>query len=288
MMTSRPSRPVSRFRIRAERVQPIGIDDERRRRANRQASSRTASSLAAAHARSNHDDVAGHLEQLIDAVGIEPSSWMAQRVGHVLGRLPATIAWQSAGVAMVTRPAPERSAPIPGEVRGAGPPFRIRRRSESARSRLVAVRRARRHEVAGAGSCQSSTRGPSMSLMTSTGMPMSAMTMSPARTSAGMSTSGSLGRASVTVVPASIDSPIGKEESAERPDGKVDGDHGNIRPVDVGDHAFDQAADRRVEAGAEDRVDDDGAVATSEWQLPRLTVRHFHHGDAEPARGYRD
>src|SRR5580765_3342399 len=51
-------------------------------------------------------------------------------------------------------------------------------------------------------------------------MPMSAMTMSPARISAGGRTSGSFGAAIVTVKPASIDGPIGSGESADRPDGR--------------------------------------------------------------------
>ena len=56
--------------------------------------------------------------------------------------------------------------------------------------------------------------------MTSMGMPMSAMTMSPAWFSAGGSTNGNFGAASVTVVPAWMDSPIVSGESADRPDGK--------------------------------------------------------------------
>src|SRR5436190_6490301 len=63
-------------------------------------------------------------------------------------------------------------------------------------------------------------RGPSTPLRMSPGMPMSAMTMSPARVSAGGRTSGSFGAASVTVSPASIDGPIGSAESADRPDGR--------------------------------------------------------------------
>src|SRR5437763_863534 len=47
-----------------------------------------------------------------------------------------------------------------------------------------------------------STRGPSTASITSTGIPMSAMTMSPACVSPGGSTSGSFGAASVTVVAA--------------------------------------------------------------------------------------
>src|SRR5471032_1238691 len=51
-------------------------------------------------------------------------------------------------------------------------------------------------------------------------MPMSAITMSPACVSAGGSTSGIFGAASVTVRPASIDGPIGSGESADSPDGR--------------------------------------------------------------------
>ena len=116
------------------------------------------------------------------------------------------------------------------------------------------------------------------------GMPMSAMTMSPARVSAGGSTSGSFGAASVTVM-------LGFDRLADRIAGigrqagrQIDGDDRNARRVDVGDHAFDQAGDRRVEAGAEDRVDDERAVADlGEVQLPRLAVRDFDDGQAEAA-----
>ena len=79
--------------------------------------------------------------------------------------------------------------------------------------------------------------------MTSSGMPMSAMTTSPARVSAGGSTSGSLGAASVTVS-AGLDrrSPIGSCESADRPDGRSIDDDRNARRVDVGDDRLEQAA----------------------------------------------
>ncbi len=56
--------------------------------------------------------------------------------------------------------------------------------------------------------------------MMSIGMPMSAMTMSPAWFSAGGSTSASFGAPSVIVRPASIDGPIGSGESDDRPDGR--------------------------------------------------------------------
>ena len=68
---------------------------------------------------------------------------------------------------------------------------------------------------------------------------MSAMTMSPARVSAGGSTSGSFGAASVTVSPASIDSPIGSAESADRPDGRSIDDDRDAGRVHVGDHRLE-------------------------------------------------
>ena len=114
---------------------------------------------------------------------------------------------------------------------------------------------------------------------------MSAMTMSPARVSAGGSTSGSFGAPSVTVIPASIESPIVSWRVGRKPGRQVD----RRRPespdaVDVGDHRFHQPGQRRVQAGAEDRVDDQRAVADlGEVQLPRLAVGDLDDGDAEPA-----
>ena len=75
--------------------------------------------------------------------------------------------------------------------------------------------------------------------MTSLGMPMSAITMSPARVSAGGSTSGSFGAASVTVSPASIESPIGSGESADSPDGRSIATTGMPERVHVGDDRLD-------------------------------------------------
>ena len=54
--------------------------------------------------------------------------------------------------------------------------------------------------------------------------------------------------------------------------------------VDVGDDRFHQARQRRVQAGAEDRVDDERAVADlAEVQLPGLAVGDFDDGQAEAA-----
>ena len=151
------------------------------------------------------------------------------------GPIAATTAWQLDGVATVTRPAPERSAPT--AARCAAPvlprePATISTRPKSplwlSGARGVTISRM-------ALRVSSSTRGPSRLSSTSAGMPMSAMTMSPARVSPGGSTSGSLGAPSVTVVSASIDSPIGSASSAERPDGRSIETTGDSGRVDVGD-----------------------------------------------------
>ena len=62
--------------------------------------------------------------------------------------------------------------------------------------------------------------GPSSASITSCGMPMSAITTSPACASPGGSTSGSFGAASVTVIDASMQSPIRCGVSADRPLGR--------------------------------------------------------------------
>ena len=113
---------------------------------------------------------------------------------------------------------------------------------------------------------------------------MSAMTMSPARVSAGGSTSGSLGAASVTVRPASIDGADRLRRIGGEPRRQIDGDHRNARRVDVGDDRLDEAGHRRVQAGPEDRVDDQRAVADlGEVQLPGLAVGDLDDGQAEAA-----
>ena len=66
-----------------------------------------------AEARADRDDVARHLEHAIDAVRIQAVGGLVERLGHVLRRhRRRRSAGSDAGVATVTRPAPERSAPI--------------------------------------------------------------------------------------------------------------------------------------------------------------------------------
>ena len=88
-------------------------------------------------------------EQPIDAVGIQPVVGLVEAVRHVLGRhAPRRSAWQDAGVATVTRPAPDRSAPIAGQMRGAGLAARSGDDEDVAVVALVAVRRSRREVLA--------------------------------------------------------------------------------------------------------------------------------------------
>ena len=54
--------------------------------------------------------------------------------------------------------------------------------------------------------------------------------------------------------------------------------------VDVGDDGLEHAGERRAQAGAEDRVDDQRAAGDlGEVQLPRLLVVDLDDGDAEAA-----
>ena len=120
--------------------------------------------------------------------------------------------------------------------------------------------------------------------MTSLGIPMSAITMSPARVSAGGSTSDSFGAASVTVMPASMDVANRLVRIGGQSRRQIDGDDRDAGRVDVGDHGFEQAGERRVEPGAEDGVDDKRALADlGEVQLPGLAVGDLDDGQAEAA-----
>jgi hypothetical protein len=118
--------------------------------------------------------------------------------------------------------------------------------------------------------------------MTSSGMPMSAMTMSPARSSAGGSTSGSFGAPSVTVTVASMQSPMSSCVSADMPDGTSIDTTGMPGSVHVGDHRLEHALERRAQARPEERVDDEVALRDlGEVQLPGLLVVDLDDGESE-------
>ena len=65
---------------------------------------------------------------------------------------------------------------------------------------------------------------------------------------------------------------------------QIDGDDRHAEPVDVGDDRLEQAGQRPVEAGADDRVDDQVALGDlAEVQLPLLRVGDLHDGEADAA-----
>ena len=118
------------------------------------------------------------------------------------GAIAATIGRHDAGVATVTSPAPDFSAPI--AERNAAPVFPIDPATSVTRPKSPLCESAARGSTSprACSGVISSMRGPSSASTTSFGMPMSAMTTSPAYASAGGSTSGSFGAASVIVIDA--------------------------------------------------------------------------------------
>ena len=131
----------------------------------------------------------------------------------------------------------------------------------------------------------SSMRGPSSASMTSCGRPMSAITTSPAYASAGGSTSGSFGAARVTVIVASMQSPIRCGVSADTPLGR------SIDTIGISD-ALTSATTVSImpvsgdaETGPEDRIDDQRTLRDlGEMQLPTLLVADLHDGQPKPAQ----
>src|SRR5688500_5678352 len=133
------------------------------------------------------------------------------------GAIDATIGRHEAGVATVTRPAPERRAPI--AARWAAPVLPRDPATTVTRPKSPLCESAARGSTSSR-SCSgvsSSTCFPSSLSITSYGMPMSAMTTSPAYASPGGRISGSFGTASVTVIEALMQSPMRCGVSADRP-----------------------------------------------------------------------
>ena len=65
---------------------------------------------------------------------------------------------------------------------------------------------------------------------------------------------------------------------------QIDGDDRNARGVDVGGDRFHHAGERRLEAGAEDRVDDEVALGDfREVEIPGLLVGNLDDGQAQTA-----
>ena len=69
-----------------------------------------------------------------------------------------------------------------------------------------------------------------------------------------------------------------------QPRGQVDRNDGNAGGVDVRDHGLEQPGERRVQAGAENRVDDQRAATDlGEVEFPGLAVGNLDDGQAEPS-----
>ena len=117
---------------------------------------------------------------------------------------------------------------------------------------------------------------------------MSAITMSPACISAGGRTSGSFGAPSVTVMAASIASPTRSDVSADRPEGRSIATTGMPEPLTSATTVSSMPWQRRLQAGAEERVDDQSAGRDlGEVQLPGLPVGDFDDGQRRGGRGSR-
>ncbi len=286
MITSRPSRPASRSGSSGKRVQAIGVDDQRQRGTIDECVNEGPRAGPLAEAGADGQHVARRLEQVVHRIGIE-SVRRFSSIASVMysGPIEATIGTHAGRRRHGDQPRARPQRADRGQMRGAGLAERAGDDEDAAVVALVRVCIARRRAVCRiAARVNSSTRGPSTVSMTSVGMPISAMTMSPARVSAGGSTSASFGAPSVIVVSASIESPIGSCESADRPGWQIDGDDRNARSVHVGDDGFEQSGERCVEPGAEDGIDDQRAVGDlGEVQFPRLAVGHLDGRQAQPA-----
>ena len=116
---------------------------------------------------------------------------------------------------------------------------------------------------------------------------MSATTMLPARASPGGSTSGSFGAASVTVMCARMESPMGSAWSADSPLGRSTAVTGMPEELMSAATVSSMPGQRLFQAGAEDGVHDEIALRDfREVQLPRLLVRDLDHRDAEAPENF--
>ena len=120
--------------------------------------------------------------------------------------------------------------------------------------------------------------------MSGAGMPMSAITRSPACASAGGNTSGIFGAASVTVIDASIAGRSSSARVGRQPGRQIDRDDRHAELVDVGHDRLEQPGQRPRKPGAESRVDDQIALGDfGEVQLPLLRVGDLDDGHADAA-----
>ena len=181
MMTSTPSRPVSRSGSPANAFERVGVDHQRHVARSTTAWTNAACRRILPEAGPDRDDVGLEVEDAIDGVEIDrPARRFLERLGHVLRRhrrddrhaRPRRRDRDQAGAG------PQRAERR--QMRGAGLAERAGDDQHAAVVPLVGVGGARRHQLAHrARASAARAAGRRARRSPSPGMPMSAMTMSP-------------------------------------------------------------------------------------------------------------
>ena len=111
--TSTPSRPIEPVRIAGKRVQRVGVEHERHAGALEERLDERRGAGDLAQPRADRDDVGFQLEHALDGAEVDGARRVSSS-GSVMysGAIAATIGTHDRGVAIVTSPAPDRSAPI--------------------------------------------------------------------------------------------------------------------------------------------------------------------------------
>ncbi len=200
------------------------------------------------------------------------------------GRDAATIGRHGSGVATVTRPAPERSAPAAAST--AAPVFPIEPATTSTWPKSPLCAPGRRRANASPTSRSSSRKSDGSEAATAAGgMPMSATTSSPTASQAGGSTCPRFGAAEGDRERRPRARPIRPAAVRRHAGGKVDGDHRDTRlvaPDERRDREGGEAGRCRLEPRAEDGVDDQiGLLELRQERVPRRLVGQL---DERPAR----
>ena len=229
------------------------------------------------------NDVGLELEHAVDGAEVDGAAGVSSS-GSVMysGAIAAIVGRHDLGVAIVTSPAPDRSAPM--AVRCAAPVFPSEPATTSTRPKSPLCESvARAGTISRMRSRVSSSRcGPSMSSSSGSGIPMSAITRSPACVSAGGNTSGIFGAASVTVIVASTAGPARPAVSAETPVGRSIATIGTPSPFMSATTVSRSPESGPRKPSAEDRVNEHVAVRElGEMQFPLLRRRDLYHRHAD-------
>ena len=200
------------------------------------------------------------------------------------GAIAASTAWHHAGVAIVTSPAPDRSAPIAGQMRGPAAALGPGNHQHVAVVAFVRVERAGLHERPHLRARQELDPRPLHCLEHVVGDP-DVRDDDVARLHLGRRQHerqlGCAERDRHRGLDGIADEVWRVSRHARR---QINGDHRDAGAVDVGDDRFEHALERRSQARAEQRVNDEIARRDfREVQLPGLSVRDLDHGEPEAA-----